>query len=105
MSRDEGGDGDGQFYLPGGHLMPDDVLEECQEFSENVNFLCRSQHEVTMYIWQVHWHLNKFYHDKPLDQLPRSVGHFFEEQIQAFLAAEKDVGKLRLKSGFCDWSV
>ena len=39
VSRDEGGDGDGQFYLPGGHLMPDDVLEECQEFSENVNFI------------------------------------------------------------------
>ena len=39
MSTDEGGDGDGQFYLPGGHLMPDDVLEECQEFSENVNFI------------------------------------------------------------------
>ena len=38
MSRDEGGDGDGQFYLPGGHLMPADVLEECQEFSENVKF-------------------------------------------------------------------
>ena len=49
--------------------------------------------------------MNKFYHDKPDDQLPRSVGHFFEEQFQAFLAAEKDVVKLRVKAGFCDWFI
>ena len=106
MTRDEGGDGDGQFFLPGGHLMPADVLEECQEFSENVNFLFLFQHKVLIiHICQVHWHLNKFYHDKPDDQLPRSVGHFFEEQFQAFLAAEKDVAKLRVKAGFCDWFI
>ena len=54
---------------------------------------------------QLHWHLNKFYESKPLDteQLPHSVGHFFEEQIEAFLDREKDEDKLKLKRGFCDW--
>ena len=52
---------------------------------------------------QVHWYLNKHCHDKPPDQLPQSVGHFFEQQIEDFLAAEKDHEKLRLKRGFCDW--
>ena len=106
MTTDEGGDGDGQFYLPGGHLMSDDVLEECQEFSENVSFILMSTlTQSKSKICQVHCHLDKFYHDKPLDQLPRSVGHFFKDQIQAFLAAEKDVAKLKVKSGFCDWLI
>ena len=43
--------------------------------------------------------------NKSLDNenLPHSVGHFFEEQIKAFLENEKDEDKLTLKRGFCDW--
>ena len=54
---------------------------------------------------QLHWHLNKFYLNKSLEteNLPHSVGHFFEEQIAAFLENEKDQDKLRLKRCFCDW--
>ena len=36
MTSDESGDGDGIFYTTGGDIMPQDILEECQEFSEEV---------------------------------------------------------------------
>ena len=36
VTSDESGDGDGTFYLQGGKLMPEDVLDECEEFSEKV---------------------------------------------------------------------
>ena len=98
--------------------MPQDILDECEEFSEEVIYLTtfrfgKQKHLVfiDLKLWlklstlQLHWHLNKFYQSKPLDleQLPRSVGHFFEEQIEAFLDREKDEDKLKLKRGFCDW--
>lgn len=55
--------------------------------------------------FQLHWHLNKFYLNKSLerDDLPRSVGHFFEQQIKAFLERETNEDKLKLKRAFCDW--
>ena len=36
VTSDESGDGDGTFYLQGGKLMPEDVLDDCEEFSEKV---------------------------------------------------------------------
>ena len=36
VTSDESGDGDGTFYLQGGKRMPEDVLDECEEFSEKV---------------------------------------------------------------------
>ena len=36
VASDESGDGNGAFYLPGGELMPQNVLDECLEFSEKV---------------------------------------------------------------------
>lgn len=88
VTSDESGDGDGTFYLQGGKLMPEDVLDDCEEFSE-----------------KLHWHLNKFYERRTLNSvdLPASVGHFFEEEIRKFLANETDEDKLILKTGFCDW--
>ena len=37
VASDESGDGNGAFYLPGGELMPQNVLDECLEFSEKVD--------------------------------------------------------------------
>ena len=37
VASDESGDGNGVFYLPGGELMPQNVLDECLEFSEKVD--------------------------------------------------------------------
>jgi len=88
VTSDTSGDGDGIFYLIGGEEMSEDLLEECEKFSE-----------------ELHWHLNKFYLNKSLerDDLPRSVGHFFEQQIKAFLERETNEDKLKLKRAFCDW--
>ena len=57
------------------------------------------------YYLQLHWHLDKFYDSSSADvaALPPSVGHFFEEQMAAFVARETDEAKVKLKRGFCDW--
>merc|ERR1712061_653312 len=62
--------------------------DECLEFSE-----------------KLHWHLDKFYDSSSADlaTLPPSVGHFFEDQMAAFVARETDEAKVKLKRGFCDW--
>ena len=54
---------------------------------------------------QLHWHLDKFYDSSSADlaALPPSVGHFFEDQMAAFVARETDEAKVKLKRGFCDW--
>ena len=40
------------------------------------------------YYLQLHWHLDKFYDSRSayVAALPPSVGHFFEEQMAAFVA-------------------
>ena len=86
--------------------MPEDVLDECEEFSEKVIIIKEEfDHFSESLKFQLHWHLNKFYERKTLASadLPASVGHFFQEEIRKFLANETDEDKLILKTGFCDW--
>jgi len=86
VATDQGGDGDGTFYLPGGTTLPRNLLKKTLKFAENC-----------------HKYLDKFAREGLEEPPPQSVGHYLDQQFEKFLAKETNKEKLKIKKALLYW--
>ena len=53
--------------------------------------------------FQLHDYLNIFARENPKEDIPQSVGHYFEEKLHAFINEEKDEESRKVKVALADW--
>ena len=93
MAEDEGGDGDGSFYLPGGHKVDPALLKQTLGFLESVRWIFN----IPVMLDQVHEELDVIGAEWDEEDLPTSVGDYFEHQFDKFLEKEQDKEKKNIK--------
>ena len=95
VAEDAGGDGDGTFYLPGGETVDPVLLKETLDFLESVRYILNLLD--TSLKHQVHEELDEIGAEWEEEELPASVGDYFEQQFDKFLRKEDDEGKKGVK--------
>ena len=95
VAEDAGGDGDGTFYLPGGETVEPALLKETLDFLESVRYILNLLD--TSLKHQVHEELDEIGAEWEEEELPASVGDYFEQQFVKFLRKEDDEGKKGVK--------
>ena len=95
VAKDGGGDGDGTFYLPGGETVQPALLKETLDFLESVRFILNLLGISLKH--QVHEELDEIGAEWEEENLPASVGDYFEQQFNKFLRKEEDEGKKGVK--------
>ena len=96
MAEDAGGDGDGAFYLPGGKTVEPRLLKETLDLLESVRCSLNPFDLLTLK-YQVHEELDVIGAEWKEEDLPLSVGDYFEQQFNEFLKKEEDGGRREVK--------
>ena len=96
VAEDAGGDGDGAFYLPGGETVEPRLLKETLDLLESVRCSLNPFDLLTLK-YQVHEELDEIGSEWKEEELPPSVGDYFEQQFDKFLRKEDDEGRKGIK--------